>query len=185
MKSGMYWTGATTLVRKVIWPYKVLYIAARKSTAYQGIAMPFFIQGYRIIMECEEGAIKERMASHLKELMLCGWGRSRTFHSIWLNHAAGAGHASRCTWHDEAEKLTVRRAHHRPSHQSCNVYPMLPVNKDNHSSTIIVITNIWTPSPLQRGTFNHGPACNPCLSRLLVHNTTSACLCCVFHSHYG
>ena len=82
----MHQTIATTAVRKVTSPHEVVYTVARKPTAYQDISIPLFIQGYMIIMEGEEGAIKERIASHLKELMseteVYVWDCTRTFHSI-------------------------------------------------------------------------------------------------------
>ena len=89
----MHKTGATTVVRKVTWPHKVVYTAARKPTAYQDISMPLLVQDYMIIMEGEEGAIKERMVSHLKGLM-----SDAEFcvgitpgHSKHLTQSAGAG----------------------------------------------------------------------------------------------
>ena len=76
----------------------------------QDISLPLFIQGYMVIMEGEERAIKGRMASHLKELKsgaeLYGWDRTRAFHGIWLNKLE----QGRCTWHNETEKLSFLHA---------------------------------------------------------------------------
>ena len=76
-----------------------------------------------IIMEGEEVAIKERMTSHLKELMsdadLYGWGRTRAIHGVWLNQLQ----LRKYTWMYE-EKLQFRRAlvwhpaHSSPSHST-------------------------------------------------------------------
>ena len=60
-----------------------------------------FVYGYLIVMEGEEVAIKEKMAPHLKELMLdtqlYGWEHTRTFHGVWLNQLE----QGMCTWSDE------------------------------------------------------------------------------------
>ena len=76
LKSDMPWTRATMVVRKVTWPHDVVYTTAGKPAAYQNISIHLFIQGYMIIIEGEEWVIRERVASHLLELMsdakLCG-----------------------------------------------------------------------------------------------------------------
>ena len=101
LKSGMDRTGATMVVRQLPWPHKLVYTVVRKSEAYQDISIPLFVQGYLVIMEGEEGAIRQRMASHLEELMsdaeLYGWECTRTFHGIWLNQLE----QGRCTWIDD------------------------------------------------------------------------------------
>lgn len=77
---------------------KVVYTVAGKPAAYQDISIPLFVEGYLVIMKGEEGAIRQRMASHLKELMsdaeVYGWEHTRTFHSVWLNQLE----QGRCTW---------------------------------------------------------------------------------------
>ena len=66
LKSGIHhWTRATTVVRKLTWPHDIVYTTARKLAACQDISLPLFLQGYMIIMEGEEGAMKEKMASYL------------------------------------------------------------------------------------------------------------------------
>ena len=61
-------------------------------------------------MKGEEGAMRQRMASHLKELMLdaelYGWECTRTFHGIWLNQLE----QDRYTWMDDDEKLRFHQA---------------------------------------------------------------------------
>ena len=103
LKSDMPWTRATMVVRKVTWPHDVVYTTAGKPAAYQNISIHLFIQGYMIIIEGEEWVIRERVASHLLELMsdakLCGWDCTRPFLGIWLNQLE-----QRCTWNDEPEK---------------------------------------------------------------------------------
>ena len=61
-------SGGTTEI-KVTWPHKVVFTSAGKPASYQDISIPQFVHEYMIIMEDEEVAINERMASHLKEQM--------------------------------------------------------------------------------------------------------------------
>ena len=68
LKSGMHRTWATTVVRKVTWPYGVVYFSADKPASYQDISIPPFVQGYMIIMESEDSTIRHRMAAHLKNV---------------------------------------------------------------------------------------------------------------------
>ena len=62
------------------------------------------------MMDAEEGLIRQKMSSHLKDLMsnaqLYGWDRARTFHGVWLNQLK-QGH---CTSIDEVEKLKFGNA---------------------------------------------------------------------------
>ena len=57
------------------------------------------------IIKGEEEAIKERMATHLEDLMsdaeLYGWEQTRVLHGVWLNQLE----LGRTTWHDKEEKL--------------------------------------------------------------------------------
>ena len=57
------------VVRKVTLLHKVVSTMAGKPTTYQDISIPLFSQGYMIILEGEQEAIKLRMASHLKEII--------------------------------------------------------------------------------------------------------------------
>ena len=45
LKSGMHCTGATTMIRKVIWPHEVVYTLDGKPAAYQDILVRLFVQG--------------------------------------------------------------------------------------------------------------------------------------------
>ena len=89
IKSGLNSIGATPVINKVIWPHEIVYTSAGKPASYKDISIPQFVHRYMIIMEGDGMAIKERMASHLKELMSdaelygCEW--TRAFDSIWLN----------------------------------------------------------------------------------------------------
>ena len=78
--------------------------------ASQDISIPQFVHGYMIVMECQDMALKERMASHLKELLLdvelYGWEYTRALHGIWLNQMK----QGRCTWINEEEKRRFCRA---------------------------------------------------------------------------
>ena len=105
MKSGMHSTRATMVLNKVTWPHEVVYTSVGKPATYEDISIPFFVQGYIITMEREEGPIGEKMATHLKELMsdaeLYGNCMARAFHGIWLNQLE----QGRCTWIDNEETL--------------------------------------------------------------------------------
>ena len=105
IKSSMDWTGSTTMVNKVTWPHKVIYTSAGELASDQDISIPKFVHGDLILMEGEEMTIKERIASHLQELMsdaeLYGWECTRAFHSILLNQLK----QGRCTWVYDDEKL--------------------------------------------------------------------------------
>ena len=65
----MHWTRATMVVRRVTWLHEVVYSADGKPAAFQDLSIPLFIQGYSTIMKGEEGAIRERMATHLEDLI--------------------------------------------------------------------------------------------------------------------
>ena len=88
-KSGLHKTGATIVLNKVTWPHEVVHTLAGKPAAYQGISIPLFVKGYLIVMDTEEGLVRQKMVAHLKNLMsdaqLYGWDRPRTFHVVWLN----------------------------------------------------------------------------------------------------
>ena len=62
---------------------------ARKPATYQDMFLTLLVQGYIIIMNSEEGAIKERISTLLEDLMsdaeLYGWECTRVFHGVWLN----------------------------------------------------------------------------------------------------
>ena len=71
------------------WPHEVIYSMAGKPAAYEDLSIPMFVQGYRIVMKGDVGAIMEKMATHLDELMndaeLYGWERVRAYHRVRLN----------------------------------------------------------------------------------------------------
>ena len=106
MKSGMHRTRETVVLNKVTWPHEVVYTSVNKPATYEDISIPLFVQGYIITMEGEEGPIRQKMATHLNELMsdaeLYGWA----FHSIWLNQLE----QGQCTWIGDEEKLRFRWA---------------------------------------------------------------------------
>ena len=58
------------VVNKITWPHKVVYSLKVKPTAYEDLSIPLFVKGYLIIMKREEVAIKDKMATHLEELMV-------------------------------------------------------------------------------------------------------------------
>ena len=68
-----------------------------------------------IPVEGAEVAIKERIASHLQELMLKteldGWEHTIAFHGIWLDQLE----QGRCTWMDHEEKLILEGTGLAPS----------------------------------------------------------------------
>ena len=98
------------VVKRVTWPHEVVYSAAGKPAAYEDLSIPLFIKGYRIVMKGEEGAIKDKMATHLEELMadteLYGWQRVRAYHRVWLKQREQGW----ATWQDEDVKLTFQHA---------------------------------------------------------------------------
>ena len=53
------------MVKTVTWPHWLVYSVAEKPAAYEDLAIPFFVQGYLIVIKSEEQAIKEKMATHL------------------------------------------------------------------------------------------------------------------------
>ena len=97
----MHWTGATMVVKRVNWPHEVVYSVAGKPAAFQDMSLLLFVQGYMIIMKGEVGAIRERMATPLEDLIsnaeLYGWEWTRDFHCVWPNQLE----QGRFTWHDE------------------------------------------------------------------------------------
>ena len=79
-----------------------------KAAVYSDIAKPFFIQGYLIVMEGENKAIRSNMASRFKELMsdseLYGWDKVRTHNTVWLNQLE----QGRVCWDDDEGKLSFQ-----------------------------------------------------------------------------
>ena len=59
------------------WPNEVVYISEGKPASFQDLSISLFIQGYLIIMESEEGLIKQLMATHqdLMAMPNCMGGR--------------------------------------------------------------------------------------------------------------
>ena len=88
----MDWTGATTVLRKMTWLHEVMCTTVWKLASYQDTSITQFVHGYLLLMEGEEMAIKERMASLLKDLMsdaeLYGWDQSLPW---CLAKSVGAG----------------------------------------------------------------------------------------------
>ena len=89
LTSGLHRTGATTFLNKVTWPHEVVYTLAAKPIAYQEMLIPLFVQGHCIVMDTEDGLIRQNMVVHLMDLLsdaqLYGWDHARTFHGVWLN----------------------------------------------------------------------------------------------------
>ena len=50
--------------RRVTWLHKTVYTVARKPAPYQDMSLALLVQGYMIIMNGGDGALKERMAMH-------------------------------------------------------------------------------------------------------------------------
>ena len=88
LKSGMHQTGASMVVKSVIWPYEVVYTMARKPAVYQDMSLPLFLQGYMIIMKDDEGATKERMATYIDDLM-----PGHSMNSSFISSSRGEPHA--------------------------------------------------------------------------------------------
>ena len=57
------------VLHKVTWPNEVVYTSEGKPASFQDLSIPLFVQGYLIIMESEEGLIKQLMTNHLQDLM--------------------------------------------------------------------------------------------------------------------
>ena len=106
LKSGIHQTGATTVVKKVTWPRKVVYISNGKPAVYQDISVPLFVQGYLITTDSQDSSIKHREAEHLKDLMLDVemhvWVGQNPGFSLCINEPD----QTRITWLDDEEKLT-------------------------------------------------------------------------------
>ena len=66
LKSGLHQTRATTVINKVTCPHKVVYTSAGKTATYQDISRPLFVLGYLIIMDTEEGSVRQKMVTHLE-----------------------------------------------------------------------------------------------------------------------
>ena len=85
------------VIHKVTWPHEVVYTSEGKPASYQELTIPLFVQGFLIVMEIEEGPVKQLMSTHLQDLMSdaqwYGWDKVRTFQwsgSIKLNRGAEA-----------------------------------------------------------------------------------------------
>ena len=70
LKSGLHRTGDTTVFNKVTWPHEVIYTSSGKLATYQDLSIPIFVQRYLTVMDSEDGPIRQKMVSHLKDLML-------------------------------------------------------------------------------------------------------------------
>ena len=61
------------------WPHEIVYSVDGKHAGYEDLTIPMFVQGYLLIMKGEGEPIKDKMATHLEELMcdaqLYGWQR--------------------------------------------------------------------------------------------------------------
>ena len=74
--------------RRVTWLHKMVYTVARKPAPYQDMSLALLVQGYMIIMKGEDGALKERMTTHLEDLSdakLYSSESTRAFNGVWLN----------------------------------------------------------------------------------------------------
>ena len=69
------------VVKRVTWPHEVVYSAVGKPAACEDLSIRMFIKGYLIVLKGVEGAIKDKMATHLEESVadpeLCGCERVR------------------------------------------------------------------------------------------------------------
>lgn len=98
------------VVKMVAWLHEVIYSVAGKLAAYEDLSMPLFMQGYLIVMKGEERAIKEKMATHVEEIMggteLYGWERVKVYHSVSLNQLEQGW----AMWQEEGVKLMLWHA---------------------------------------------------------------------------
>ena len=87
LRSRRQCTGASMVENKVTWPHQVMHFMESKPAAYEDLSISLFIKGYLIVMKWEEGAVKDKMAANLEELMadldLYGWQNVRAYHSVW------------------------------------------------------------------------------------------------------
>ena len=81
LKLAMHCTRASIVVRRITWLHEVVYSVGLKPAANEHLSIPMFVHGYLIVMKGEEGAIKEKMATHLEALIsdaeLYSWERVR------------------------------------------------------------------------------------------------------------
>ena len=46
-----------SILCKVVWPHKVVYMAAGKQTEYEQLTVPLFISGYITVMVAEKASV--------------------------------------------------------------------------------------------------------------------------------
>ena len=78
LKSGMHHMRATIVIKRITWPHGVMYSAAIKPAVYGNLSMAWFVQGYLIVRQGEEGDTKDKMEVHLLRGAY-GWMRP-----LWL-----------------------------------------------------------------------------------------------------
>ena len=66
LKSGIERTGASMVIH-VTWPHKMVYTLEGKHGSYRYLSIPLFVHGFLIIMESEEGPVKELMSTNLQD----------------------------------------------------------------------------------------------------------------------
>ena len=72
--------------QQITWSHEVVYTLVGKPAAYQDISIPLFVEGYIINMDREEGPVRQKMVTHLRDLMsdaeLYGWYQVSTFYGV-------------------------------------------------------------------------------------------------------
>ena len=58
LKSGMNRTGMTMVIKRIMWPYEVVYSLAGKPVAYEDLSVSAFVQGYLIVIHSEDSETK-------------------------------------------------------------------------------------------------------------------------------
>ena len=86
--SGKLRTADTTAVKQVLWPNELVFTQEDRPAVYDSLSSMAFINGYLTIMSLSMGTLRDKMASHLNDMMENGktfrWPVVRAYHVAWL-----------------------------------------------------------------------------------------------------
>ena len=78
-------TGTTIVIKWIIWPHELVYVAEGKPAMYNKMTLPLFVSGYLTVVDIVRLRQKGIMLKHLKELTLdtelYGWKPIKSYHA--------------------------------------------------------------------------------------------------------
>ena len=67
--SGKLRSADTTAIKKVLWPYELVFIPEGQPADYESLSAMAFVNRYLTILSIQKDSLKDKMAVYLREIM--------------------------------------------------------------------------------------------------------------------